>query len=149
MARKHLILKALGPKNVALVALGVLTALVVVALLLYSNLSVLGLMAYFEKNDPYNDSIVLFYGEGCQQCKTVDTYLAKNKVIEKIPFVRLEVFDNMENRNVLSDKAQACGIPTHDIGVPFVWVGPQQTCILGYLDVIEFFKQRLKTAVAP
>jgi hypothetical protein len=42
---------------------------------------------------------------------------------------------------LLADKAQACGIAYQDIGVPFLWNGG--TCVMGYVDVIQFFKDRL------
>lgn len=128
------------------VAFGVFTALIVVGFLLFSNLGVINILSYFTKEDPYKNSIILFYGDGCSQCETVSKYLADNAVSQKVAFVELEVFDNIENRNMLSGKAQICGIDVHQIGVPFVWESAQHRCVIGYVDVIEFFKEKVKLA---
>ena len=68
-------------------------------------------------------------------------FLTANKVPEKIAFTRLEVLNNNTNVNILEDKAQICGLNPTDVGVPFLWDGSR--CILGYIDVIQFFKDKL------
>ena len=144
---KHSIIKfAVGASKVKYVALAVFTSLSVVSLLLYDNISFLDI---FQKPDPYKEALVLFYGEGCEQCERVDDYLQANKVASKIMFERLEVFNNKENENALEDRARICGIERHQIGVPFLWEGPTRTCILGYLDVIDFFKKKVELAPKP
>ncbi len=133
------------------VAAAVFTTILVVVVLLYSNFKIIDVLSYFEKLEPYQNQIVYFYGDGCSQCDKVDAYLAANKVEDKVSFVRLEVFDDLHNQHILSDRAQVCGIDPHNLGVPFIWEGPQRRCILGYLDVIDFFKQKMKLApvIAP
>ncbi len=139
----------IASKNMGFVALGVFTSLLVVSLLLYSNISLLKILSYFQQPDPYKDALILFYGEGCDQCDKVDDYLETNKVASKINFERLEVFNNQENENALEGRAQICGIDRHQIGVPFLWEGPTRTCVIGYSDVITFFKGKMKKAVKP
>src|SRR3990167_277360 len=73
---KHSIIKfAVGASKVKYIALAVFTSLFVVSLLLYGNISFLDI---FQKPDPYKEALVLFYGEGCEQCERVDDYLQAN-----------------------------------------------------------------------
>lgn len=119
------------------------TALVVAAFLLYTNLGVIKVWSFFERIDPYKNSLVLFSGDGCSQCTKVDTFIAANDVATKIQFVELEVFNNSFNKRVLIDKATVCGMDVQEIGVPFLWDGQGKRCVIGYLDVIDFFKTKL------
>ncbi len=135
---------AIASKHVVYVALGTFTALLVTALLLYSNFGVINVLSHFGGPDQYQEKLVLFYGDGCDQCDKVNDYLVASKVQKKISFEKLEVLNSKDNRNILSDKAQICGIGQDQIGVPLLWDGPQQRCVIGYLDIINYFKTRLK-----
>jgi len=97
--------------------------------------------SYFEESNQNISGIILFYGDGCNQCATVDDFVKKNNVEEKVLFTRLEVFDDSANANVLADRAQICGLSVQDYGVPFLWDG--QNCIIGYVDVIKFFQEKI------
>lgn len=88
------------------------------------------------------NGIVLFYGDGCPHCKIVDDFVKANNIETKVKFIRLEVFNNKDNAKVLSERAQACGLLTDQIGVPFLWNG--KTCIVGDQDVIKFFQEKVK-----
>jgi len=104
--------------------------------LIYSS----GGLEYF-KNSPSIQGIILFEGSDCAHCDTVNTFIINNKVEDKVSFTRLEVFNSEVNFNILSVKARACGIEPSQIGVPFLWDGSR--CILGYVDVIKFFRERI------
>lgn len=86
--------------------------------------------------------IILFYGEGCSHCETVDEYITLNKVEEKVKFDRLEVFKNEANQKILLEKTQACNIKTDQVGVPLLWDG--KSCIIGDEDIIKFFEEKIK-----
>ncbi len=121
-----------------------LVALVVFAGLLYANFGFLSLAGYFEKQDIYKDSIILFFHDECPYCAQVDAYLKSNNAAQKVEFVKLNVLENEYNRNELADKAQVCGLDIDKIGVPFLWDGPEKKCVIGYVDIINFFRQKLK-----
>lgn len=122
------------------------TALVVALVLLYGNFSILKVLSFFTYTDQYKNSIVLFYGTGCDQCVKVDSYIAANKIDTKIQFIELEVFGNSANKRALIDKAAVCGLDEAHLGVPLIWDGPQKKCAVGYLDVINFLKAKAAEA---
>ncbi len=95
---------------------------------------------YFNKPTIDTNAIILFYGEGCPHCKTVDDFINQNKIGDKVEFTRLEVWYNKNNQNILAEIAQKCGIKTNQVGVPFLWDGDK--CYIGDEDTINFFKQQ-------
>ncbi|OGZ64169.1 MAG: hypothetical protein A3A98_04285 [Candidatus Staskawiczbacteria bacterium RIFCSPLOWO2_01_FULL_40_39] len=98
---------------------------------------------FSHQESKYKDTIVLFYGSGCEHCIKVDNFISANKIKEKVIFVELEVFNDANNVNLLADKAQICGLDSSHMGVPFLWDGPNQKCIVGEVDVIEFFRGKI------
>jgi glutaredoxin len=85
--------------------------------------------------------IILFYGDGCPHCALVEEYVSKNGIEATVPFVKKEVYHDKQNASELAVKAQACGMPTDSIGVPFLWTGA--TCIVGDQPIIDFFKEKI------
>jgi len=96
--------------------------------------------SYFTKNPAPITGIILFEGDNCANCTKVEDFIKANNIDSKVAFTRLEVLNHPANANVLSDKAQTCGLDPAQIGVPFLWDGKR--CILGYVDVIKFFSQK-------
>lgn len=111
--------------------------------LLYANVGFLNITGYFERHDLYKNSIVLFFHDECSHCTRVDTYLLDNKVEQKLEFVKLDIFASDYNENELTHKARACGLDINEIGVPFLWDGLAKKCVIGYVDIIEFFRQKM------
>lgn len=124
--------------------LTIAVTLLVFLALLYSRGRFEQAFSYFSIPHAYSKDMVLFYGDGCRYCDHVEEFIVKNYVEDRVSFVRLEVLNHPTNVNILYDKAQRCGIPANQIGVPFLWDGATKTCVLGYLDIISFFKQKLK-----
>lgn len=124
----------------------VVTAVVVVGVLLYSNFSILNALSFFWRPDVYKNATVLFVGDGCSQCDKVDEYIKVNSISTKVQFIELEVFHNSANKRALIDKATVCGLDADHIGVPMLWDGPTSKCALGYLDVINFLKAKVAEA---
>ncbi len=87
---------------------------------------------------PIPEGIVLFYGDGCPHCKIVDDFIEQNNIKDKVGFANLEVWYNKDNQNILAQVVQKCGIPTNEVGVPFLWDGSK--CYIGQDEVINFFK---------
>ncbi|MFH1546152.1 MAG: hypothetical protein ABIE14_02150 [Patescibacteria group bacterium] len=97
------------------------------------------------KNQPTDQQnkqsqIILFYGDGCPHCVIVEEYIERNDIEEKISFEQKEVYYSKKNANDLGDKAKMCGLPTDNVGVPFLWDGSE--CFVGDQEIIEFFKQQ-------
>ena len=82
---------------------------------------------------------ILFYGDTCPHCENVEEYINAHNLESKVPFQRLEVFNNQANANLLSKKASACGMNTDSVGVPFLYDGSK--CYMGDEEVMSFFKQ--------
>lgn len=123
-----------------LIIIAVFIASVVFLASMYINKRIVSILPYFEKPNPYGNSIILFYKNDCDHCAKVDNFIRDNKIEDKVAFVKLDV-SNLENANILSDKAQTCGLDVKIIGVPFLWDG--KTCILGDVEVIDFFKTKI------
>jgi glutaredoxin len=87
--------------------------------------------------------IVLFYGIGCPHCAKVEEFINENKIKEKIAFEEKEVYFNKENAKQLIEVAKKCGFNENEIGVPFLWDGENQKCIIGDKPIINFFKEKL------
>ncbi len=87
---------------------------------------------------PTPTNITLFYGDGCPHCETVEEFIKKNNLKDKISFVQKEVYNDKKNSDDLVAKAKICGIPTNSIGVPFLWDGTK--CLVGGKDIIDLFK---------
>jgi glutaredoxin len=109
---------------------------------------VLGIGFYFsrEKNSSQDQDlkgIILFYGIGCPHCAKVEEFIKENKIKEKIAFEEKEVYFNKENVKQLVEVAKKCGFNENEIGVPFLWDGEGQRCIVGDEPIINFFKEKL------
>ena len=130
-------------KPAARLVIALCVALAVFIVLLYLNFGFLNITGYFEKHDLYQNSIVLFFHTECLYCDKVDDYIRTNDVQKKVEFVKLDVLAADYNRNELQDKAQICGLEIDSIGVPLLWDGPGKKCVIGYVDIIEFFRQKM------
>jgi glutaredoxin len=109
---------------------------------------VLGIGFYFLKGknssqDQDLKGIILFYGIGCPHCAKVEEFIKTNKIKEKIEFEEKEVYYNKENAQKLIEIAKKCGFNEKEIGVPFLWDGENQRCIVGDEPIINFFKEKL------
>jgi glutaredoxin len=104
---------------------------------------VIGLVfVFFRKGDNGNNnsSIILFSKDGCPHCANVEEYIKANNIKEKVDFQTKEVGSNVDNAELLRQKAIICNIPENELGVPFLWDG--STCYIGDQDIIKFFKDR-------
>lgn len=89
--------------------------------------------------------ILLFYGRECPHCKDVDKFIEENKIAEKVPFDRLEVFHNSQNQAILTAKARQCGIEDEkEIGVPFLYDAQENKCFIGTPEIEDFLAQKAR-----
>lgn len=109
----------------------------------------IGISFFFFKKSQSNKSsempkgIVLFYGIGCPHCAKVEDFIKENKVKEKISFEEKEIYFNRKNLELLTKVAEECKFK-EEIGVPFLWDGENEKCIMGDEPIINFFKEKLK-----
>ena len=82
---------------------------------------------------------ILFYGDTCPHCEKVEEYINSHNLESKVPFRRLEVFNNQANASLLGKKASTCGMKADTVGVPFLYDGSK--CYMGDEEVMSFFKQ--------
>jgi len=90
------------------------------------------------------NSTIFFYGDGCPHCANVDKFVTDNNVESKIQFERKEIFNDSNNSHLMTLIAtKKCGLSESNLGVPFLWDGPESKCVSGDQPIIDFFKQKL------
>lgn len=109
--------------------------------ILLSSLMIISSAKDEAKQEESSSGIVLFYGDTCPHCKIVDAYVEENKIKEKIAFVDKEVYNNRANALELQKKAEICGLPSDNIGVPFLFDNGR--CLIGDKDIIDYFSSKL------
>ena len=87
------------------------------------------------------EQIILFYGDGCPHCATVEKYIAENNIEDKITMAKKEIYYNRSNAMELEEKVEACGLSSGFISVPFLWDGEE--CLVGVDQIINFFKRKI------
>jgi len=85
------------------------------------------------------NTITLFYGDGCPHCEDVDKFIEENDIKSKVTFEELEVWENKDNAKILDDAAKICELDLDRIGVPFLFARGE--CYVGGPDVQEFFEK--------
>lgn len=113
------------------------TILFIVALIGGSAMLITG------KGNPSGGALVFYYGEGCPHCATVEEYFDKQGITERFEFEQKEVYYDKENAAELVKQAEACKMPTDEIGIPLLWTGSE--CLVGDVDIINFFEDKVAT----
>jgi glutaredoxin len=98
----------------------------------------LGYLFLFDKNAAAKT--ILYFGDTCPHCENVEKYIKDNSIDNKIEIERKEVYRNQGNAREMAKKAEQCGLPTGQIGVPFLWDNNQ--CILGDQPIIEYLGKK-------
>lgn len=87
---------------------------------------------------------ILFYSLTCPHCKNVEGFLTKNEVRKTIKFAELEVSQDQKNVRKYEKAVEVCQASQEKIGsVPLLFA--EGRCYFGDVDVINFFKEALKT----
>lgn len=94
------------------------------------------------KSSSENVDLVIFYSDNCPHCLNVEKFLEENKVSEKVVYTRKSVDNNQANVTELLAKANKCGIKD-GVGIPLLWDGENSRCLMGDVDVINFFKEKI------
>jgi len=82
---------------------------------------------------------IFYYGNTCPHCKDVEEWMTENRIEEKIEIVKKEVYDNRANSLELTQAAKSCGLPTDNIGVPFLYA--EGKCSVGTPDITAYLTQ--------
>lgn len=94
------------------------------------------------QNETSDAKIILYYSNQCPHCKNVEKYLEENSIKDKVNFAQKEVHDNKAAALELMAKAAICGVPGDEIGVPFLWDGENNRCLMGDNEIITFFSNK-------
>ncbi len=92
-----------------------------------------------------NGGIALFYSVTCPHCQKVEEFLSQNNVADKVSFEQKSIDNNSQNISELKDRASVCGLDGN-IGIPFLWDGTSSKCLMGDIDIINFFKEKINPA---
>jgi glutaredoxin len=92
-----------------------------------------------------SNDIIFYYGITCPHCKDVEEYITNENVLDKLPIVSKEVYQNRVNSLELSKVAEACGLDTRSIGVPFLF--SKGECYVGSPDVIAEIERQMSLTV--
>ena len=87
------------------------------------------------------NELILFYGDNCPHCHTVDDYIKDNRINQQLNIINKEVYNNQKNADELRSVAQQCGIPLNALGVPLLWSG--QDCLVGDQPIINFLNDQI------
>jgi len=80
--------------------------------------------------------IMLFVGDGCSHCATVEKYMVENNINQKLPVSVYEVWHNTSNQSLYMQKAQEVGYQGG--GVPLLVDGGYYT--VGSDTIIKYFQ---------
>lgn len=87
------------------------------------------------------EKITLYWGEGCPNCTTLETYFAANTTERLATITKKEIYKNRENYEELREVGKAYGIPEEFIGIPFLAMGDKH--LMGNSNIIAFLEDVL------
>jgi glutaredoxin len=121
-------------------------------LVLISLVAIVGIFYFARKNQiPIDLNPVLFYGNTCPHCKEVEKFVDDNGIRDKLKLVEKEVYDNRANAQEMLKRAESCGLPTDNLGVPFLYADSQ--CFVGIPEVNNYLAKKagveVKTSASP
>ncbi|MEI7750309.1 MAG: hypothetical protein WCJ25_04905 [Candidatus Moraniibacteriota bacterium] len=87
-----------------------------------------------------DSGVVFYYGAECPHCKDVESFIAENKIADKVSFQTKEVWHDQTNATEMSAKATTCGLAADKVGVPFLFADGK--CYVGTPDVEGYFREK-------
>jgi glutaredoxin len=85
--------------------------------------------------------MILYYGNSCPHCKTVENYIAENNLAEKLRIEQKEISSDRTNQDEFIRTAKSCGLGSDNLGVPMLWDAKTQKCHSGDQTIIDFLRQ--------
>ena len=88
-----------------------------------------------------SESYVYFYGNSCAHCLKVEKYFEENSIEESYKISKYEVFENAENRQLLSSYLKKLNLSRSQVWTPFMVIesGGQLNSLMGDVDIIAYF----------
>lgn len=96
----------------------------------------------FAQQAEISSANIFYWGTTCPHCHDVIEWMEENKIEDQVSVVRKEVYQNKENSLELTQVAQSCGIPTNNIGVPFLHTIDKQ-CLLGFPEIVAYLSEQV------
>ena len=122
----------------------IITVIIIVIILIIVNFYYTKMQNDKKLLTSVRDKLIFFYGEGCPHCANVEKFFQDNSVESKIQFEKKEVWGDKQNAYLMTLIAtKKCSLPENQLGVPFLWNGPDSKCLLGDQPIIDFFKQKI------
>ncbi len=87
-----------------------------------------------DREDDY--SMILFTGDNCPHCQDVEEFVERENLVDTLDLSIKEVYNNIENRNLLEDKFNQCSPQPRTYGVPLLW--NNQLCLIGPSEIINY-----------
>ena len=101
-----------------------------------TSVIILGVLLFFYVQK--QNEVILFYGDGCPHCEIVENFIDNNKINEKVTIIRLEIWNNTENRQKLETVIKICKMNQNETGIPLAYTGGK--CYMGDSPVINMLK---------
>lgn len=83
---------------------------------------------------------ILFYGDTCPHCLELEKTLEEKQVAQQFSFERKEVYQDKTNAALLGEAAKSCGLPTDQIGVPFLYA--EEKCFTGVPEIEKYISEK-------
>lgn len=83
-------------------------------------------------------SIYFFYGDGCPHCAVVEEYFAAEKIYERYPIKKKEIYFERENAILFQEMMKQRQIPQERQGVPTVIIG--NSVLIGQSEIEQRFR---------
>ena len=97
-----------------------------------------------QSSTPSDQQNVYYYSATCPHCAKVEEFFKQYDILKKYNITTKEVSQNPQNAKDLLDLCLSKGIPTDQIGVPYLHFDGQ--CLSGETAIISFFKNKLGIA---
>lgn len=123
-------------KKAQKIAAGFLAAAILV-------IAVLAAAYYYKPATNIPSGNVLYYREECPHCRNVEAFISEYNVSSAINITQKEVWSNLENRAEFAEVIKLCKLEISKTGVPFFYDAQSKACIMGDVDIIALFKQKL------
>lgn len=78
--------------------------------------------------------ILFFWGDGCPHCKAVIEQIGERGLDQQLTIEFLEVYNNRDNSELLTQKARECEFSDDRLGVPFLYL--DGACYMGEVDTL-------------
>jgi hypothetical protein len=93
-------------------------------------------------NIDLNEELILFYGEGCEYCSLVNSFIEDNKLESSTHLQVKEIYLNQINADEFEGKFNQCNPQPPFRGVPLLWHG--SFCLMGEQEIIDYLDQLFK-----